>query len=1756
MLRALKQITSIIFGYRVLPVACYLLLVACYLLPAAGTAQTTNFNNGWINHNLYYYKIKIANDSLYKLDSLMLAKANVPPLNPNHLRFFQKGVELYVYISGAVDNVLNKNDYILFYAERNKGKDDSLLYANGAFLTNPYYSVVNDTSAVFFTYDSSVTAKRLTLSADTNYAAYSPSPYYLRNVYSSRIDYSFGPYNIVNQNDPRWVLGEGYFSSLIAEPNNNTYDCYGNLLPSSYSFPFNTSAAYTGSGAQAYATVCFSGANDIANVTPDHIIQTGIQGLSNQTFATYSVSGYNSGRYTYALSLGNFTSGTTSINVSNLPIASPIDNLLDVNYISVTYPQQFNMLGQAQEKIYLPDALGQTQSKLVISNFNNMSGKPVLIDTTNRLISFMPATPTPTTFTVLVPNTGNTKFCLLSSTAAADTALKITPVNGTGVFANYLSGNTDSVFIIVSHPSLISPPSVPLGQSGVSQYQVFRSSVAGGSYHVIVASVEDLYDQFAYGVERNPIAIKNFCGYLIAHAASSSIRPPSNLFLIGKGVHAWECLNNVRCPYVTGPFAAAECLVPSFGNPSSDILFTQGLPGSSFYPEPAIPTGRLCAKTNTDVLSYLSKAQLYVAQDPDSLWHKRAIHFIGGDTPSDQQTFNSYMSVCKQIYENPFIGGDVFSFYKTSTTPISINTNDSVNQLINQGVSLMTFFGHGSQTGFDQNIDLPGAYNNSPKFPFIIANSCFTGDIFASNQPTNSEEWMLAPNNKGSIGYIATTAEGVANDLALYTAELYRQFSFKNYGMPYGYCMKKDINYLMNPAINSLLYGDTLLQETCLEMTMEGDPAIKPNTVQKPDYMLANSDVIFDTQTYPDSIGIKIIMTNLGKAISTTYSVKVTRQFPNGVDSIYYRPAKAPLYKDTLSFFIFKNYNMAVGSNCFTIDLNYLNAVPEITTANNTTSPCISLFIAGSDIDPVWPYKYAIVPDIHNVTLEASTANPLAPSTKYLFQIDTSASFSSPVLISQPVTAPGGVVSLPVRLTLNKDSVVYFWRVAKDTTVPNWKQSSFQVINGKQGWEQAHFRQFNNDSYQYVQYDSAHWRFNFVNNVRTIYVKDKVTESNFDFTEVQFYMDNAQEDLWTCAAGGWSLAIFDTISGSPIPSYSVSVAQTSTPSIPTWNGNAGNCICNEYSNNITYDFGVLNVCLNSNNDIHWEQKMATFIAGIPNGTPVLAYTENGYYGSPWLTPPTPALKAALHSIGSIKIDSLRDTTSLIIFGRKGMSSGHAHEVMSRTANQLITLTDTLETHFDNGYIASEIIGPARRSDTAWKSLHWHYRLPASLPGSVPNFATDSIVIQVIGIDSSGVKTTLANFTRDSLDVLDLSHYTNQIPHKFFPYLQLIAYEQDNHVHRPPQLKRWQVIYDPAPECALYPAGGYSVANTTVAEGQTYQVVMPVKNIGAVPFPDSLVINYYVEDVNRVTHNFSQTKAKGFAPGTVMPVTFTVNTIGLGGSNIFGIDVNTPGKPKYQNEQYHFNNIAQFGFNVTTDKINPILDVTFDGTHILNGDIVSAKPDILVTLKDENKFLALNDTGNFAVYTTAANSTTPQRIYFNNPQLQFTPAILPNNSCKLNYKPILAQDGTYSLDVKATDRSNNVSGQVDYKIQYEVINKPMITEVLNYPNPFSTSTKFVFTITGSEVPQTLKIQIMTITGKVVKEISREELGYLHIGRNISEYAWDGTDQYGGKLANGVYYYHVVTRLNGNEVEHMNTSADEFFKKGIGKMVIMR
>jgi flagellar hook assembly protein FlgD len=80
--------------------------------------------------------------------------------------------------------------------------------------------------------------------------------------------------------------------------------------------------------------------------------------------------------------------------------------------------------------------------------------------------------------------------------------------------------------------------------------------------------------------------------------------------------------------------------------------------------------------------------------------------------------------------------------------------------------------------------------------------------------------------------------------------------------------------------------------------------------------------------------------------------------------------------------------------------------------------------------------------------------------------------------------------------------------------------------------------------------------------------------------------------------------------------------------------------------------------------------------------------------------------------------------------------------------------------------------------------------------------------------------------------------------------------------------------------------------------------------------------------------------------------------------------------------------------------------------------------------------------------------------------------------------------------------------------------------------------------------------MTITGKLVREINLDELGPIHIGRNITDYTWDGRDDFGDRLANGVYLYRVITNINGNSIEKATTSADKYFTKEFGKMYLIR
>jgi hypothetical protein len=76
--------------------------------------------------------------------------------------------------------------------------------------------------------------------------------------------------------------------------------------------------------------------------------------------------------------------------------------------------------------------------------------------------------------------------------------------------------------------------------------------------------------------------------------------------------------------------------------------------------------------------------------------------------------------------------------------------------------------------------------------------------------------------------------------------------------------------------------------------------------------------------------------------------------------------------------------------------------------------------------------------------------------------------------------------------------------------------------------------------------------------------------------------------------------------------------------------------------------------------------------------------------------------------------------------------------------------------------------------------------------------------------------------------------------------------------------------------------------------------------------------------------------------------------------------------------------------------------------------------------------------------------------------------------------------------------------------------------LNYPNPFSTNTAFWFEHNAAGTELTIKVEIFTVSGKLIKTLSQT---INQPGNRSSEVDWDGLDEYGNKIANGVYLYRL-------------------------------
>ncbi|MEI6310896.1 MAG: C25 family cysteine peptidase [Bacteroidota bacterium] len=1658
-----------------------------------------NYGNEWIDYSQPYFKIKVAQDGIYRIPYSTL-NASIPGfsgINGANFTMFHNGENIPIYVSTS--GTLGISDYIEFMGRKNNGELETALYDDTMNQMHKLYSLFSDTSAYYLTYNSSSTHPRF-ISTINDMTSLPPREEYF--IYTARKlntnAFSFGKgYNIGGSTiwDSQFDLAEGYIGSdFVGVTSNNNIS-----TPNVYT---------TGPSTAQVRSIVFS------KSTNNHIIRETFNGTPIVDSTRF---GYYLWRFNNDIPISLIT---TTSNVA-ITAADPDNDRNAISLIEISYPKTFNFEAQSTYEFTIDAG---PRKYIEITNFNNRSTTPVLYDLTNNLR--ITGVLVGSTLRFSLPASTDARNLYLRSDATVDykTVNSISTVN----FVDLRSLSSQGDYIIISHPSLYNDGS---GNNWVEAYRQYRDigTSTTGAYYARIIDIDQIYEQFGYGVPKSPLAYRNFVSY----ALDQWTIKPKYLFLVGKGRE----YNSSR----NGGTGFNQNIIPSFGQPASDAMIS-GLQGNYVQ---RVSTGRLAAETGLEVKSYLDKVIQYENEqrtfgDPyqtleNKAWMKEVLHLGGGTTLSDQTEFKGYLNSFKSRIERDSFGAHVTSLFKTSTEPIDVTATEFLKSRIDSGISLMTFFGHSASGTFDISIDEPENYHNVGKYPVIYSNGCFAGDLFNSTKGI-SERFVLE-SQKGAIAFIASTGLSLSNTLFSFGSEFYKAVSGNQYGKSIGDDLKSTVAKM---KATSYIFNDMISHE----VTLHGDPALKFNNYNAPDYMISPQTVYFDPPVITASIDtfeLNIVTTNLGMAIVDSYAVDVTRILSDGSQYLYREIVKAPFYRDTVVFRIptLVSGGGGLGINNFNVFVDADNEIDnELSETNNYIINSVSTTIQSEDILPIYPYEFSIVPK-QPIPFKASTVNPFAAARWYVFELDTTELFNSSIKQRLRVYQSGGVVHFNPTM-LFQDSIVYYWRVSQDSTAPtssySWHNSSFIYIQDEYpGWNQSHYFQWLKDDYSNVYMDNDR-TLKFVPDVKSIEVNTGLWNGYggpTTYERIEWKLNGAnmhRARMIGCGATyGINIAVIDPVTG--LPWYSTVTTGTN------YNPIYGSYHCSYQTDN-QFAFTFRTTGTHPTLGIPWSQVISNFIDSIPNGYYILIYSQNNPDYINW----DAGLKSKILGLGATQLLDLLNGTAngpYAFFCKKADLSYPMQEQYKTSWSQEVYLAFSITGAWNQGSFTSPKIGPS----TEWGSVHWRHN---SL--DIPN--TDNESMDIIGVDAGGYETYLKTLT----STLDTN--ITFIDARVYPYIKL-RYNTDDYTNRTPtQPIYWRVLYKEVPEVALNPSIFYKLTKDTMQQGNILNLQCAVESIVDIDM-DSLLVKY---DVRDATHSTSVYLNRGDSIQGLdtVNIAFDLNVLGANyiGQNYLVVELNPNND---QIEQYHFNNFGLLKFYVQGDDVNPLLDVTFDGRHILNGDIVSARPNILISLKDDSKFLALDDTSNISISLKYPDGSI-RHINYDNDILSFYPAdasrLNIENKARVVFKPTLATDGKYELIVTDKDKSGNVSHRNNYRIQFEVINKSTISNVLNYPNPFTTSTRFVFTLTGSDIPTYFKVQIFNATGKVVKEITQDELGPIVIGRNLTQYAWNGTDEFGDALGNGVYFYRIVSTINDEKIEHREESYDNFFKKGFGKMLLIR
>lgn len=1454
------------------------------IISSFAIGQSTLFHNEWIDYNKTYYKFKVmgfGNDNvgapirngMVRIPYSTLASNGLSGTSAEHFQLWRDGEEVAVYVSKST-GPLSSADFIEFFGEINTGKLDKELYRNSDYQLNDKWSLQTDTAAYFLTVNTASTNKRIeAVDNNTSQISLEAEKYFMCTVgryFRNNISNGFAAAVGKNLYSSSYEKGEGWVSRAVRP----VAGCGSATLPQSFSalYPYLQGPSMT---------VRVNAVGDAQNSRSVRI------NLNNDSITTFQMDYINYVKAEELVDVNKISSGVATVYVVNQSRVGCDE--IRVGMVELMYPRIFNMGAASIMKFPLePSTTGRY---LAITNFNHGGVAPVLYDLANKKRYVGNISSTDTVKIVLEPST--IPYDLVLTTQSGNYYKGITTVQKRN-FTNFSNSANQGNYLIISNPLIYGSGS----SNYVEQYSQYRSSPTGGLYKAKVIDINELVDQFAWGVKKHPLSIKNFLKF----ARKNFVDSPKYVFLIGKGVMYSDYRTNE-----SNALADQLNLVPTFGNPASDNL----LASADFTAVPAIPIGRLSAISAQEVGDYFLKvkqhdsAQNNPVQTIDAkAWMKNVIHIGGANDVVTGSQIDGYLAGYEKVIADTSFGANVRAFSKSADPDGYPEAINSFKGIYEQGASLITYFGHSSNTNLDFNLDNPETYNNPGKYPVFIVNGCTAGDHFLfeparlNTKSTISEKFILSP-QRGAVGYLASTGFGIVNYLNLYTADFYKALARTKYNQSVGSVIKEAIT----SSLRSTNPNDYYNRVHAEQFAFHGDPAIMINSWALPDYVMEKSQIQLSPafiSVADTAFNVKVKVTNIGRATKDSVTIKINRKSANGETFTVLSKTFATVgFVDSVTVEVPVIANRDKGMNAITALVDFNNSVTEMSDDNNSST--LDFMISEEEIRPVYPFNYAVItaPDIK---LQASTVNPLHVAKDYVMELDTTALFNSPLKITKTKSSFGGVVEFDPG-TIYQNGIVYYWRVAPDTTIAHhWVNSSF-VYKSKTiaGYEQSHLYQHLQSQLTKLSLDSTTREFSYTNKLHNLFITNSVYP--YSGTENQHFsisVDGSNYIQSACIGYSVIFNVFDSLTFQP-------------------------------AKNTTQPFGAAAIC-DSTRQYNFEYEYRTantrknamdFLDAVPNGSYVavrlILADPNNSFAANWaadtaLYGKENSLYHRLKKYGFKAIDSFYYARTWAFVFKKGDTTFTPSYAMSNGIYDRITLSVNCTTSNAKGYINSPVFGPSKE----WKNVYWN--------GYGEENANDVPFVNVYGVKKDNSDTLLYRLD-SSVHSFDIS----AVNAGEYPYIRLQMSNADSVTATPYQLTRWGVGYVQVPEGAIASNLYYNIPDSVGTQnGDAFNGMLNVglafKNVSKANF-DSLGLKVVLYDPAYHAITYPVSKLRPLSGGDTLHVNLALDVSTLNGWYNLFVEVNPANS--HQPEQNAFNNFLYKYVYIERGRVMPVTLLDFN-----------------------------------------------------------------------------------------------------------------------------------------------------------------------------------------------------------------------------------